>query len=90
MIKSKENNIAYVDGDYKMLVDFLIEEKKIKKMLFQTNDSRHHYTNLSVVNFLSIWRIKISKEKLSTKSEQNKKGSLGTGTVRIPFCLNLL
>ena len=73
----KEENIGKIflisgDGDYKMLVDFLIEEKKFGKMLFpnrQFASSLYKKLGSEYFDYLESVRDKISQKK--------EKGSLG-------------
>jgi uncharacterized LabA/DUF88 family protein len=73
----KENfdQIALIsgDGDYKNLVDFLIEENKFKKILFPNKkyaSSLHKKLGSEYFDFLE-------NDAVKNKIQQNKKGSLG-------------
>ena len=53
-LKEKFHKVVLVtgDGDYKMLVDFLIEQKKFEKLLFPNRKYRSSlYKSLSSTNF---------------------------------------
>jgi len=53
------------DGDYKMLIDFLIEENKFAKILFPDSDFASSLYKNWVLHFLTIWIPRILETKLS-------------------------
>lgn len=67
------------DGDYKMLVDFLIEEKRFEKVLFPNRKYRSSlYKELSNKYFAYL-DDKDTKEKIAKKEyRQKEKGALGS------------
>lgn len=61
------------DGDYKMMVDFLIEEKRFKKLLFPDQKRASSlYKNIALS-----YRANLSEKDVRKKIEQKEKGSLG-------------
>jgi len=61
------------DGDYKMLVDFLIEENKFKKILFPNKKFASSLYRQLGSEFFD-W---LENRSIKSKIKQNKKGSLG-------------
>mgnify|MGYP001617909844 CR=1 FL=1 len=83
-LKERFNKVVLVsgDGDYKMLVDFLIEQNKFEKILFPNREfASSLYKKLGSEYFDYL-------ENVKDKIEVKRKGLLRQLTVRIPFRLN--
>lgn len=74
-LKEKFNKVVLVsgDGDYKMLVDFLIEQGKFEKILFPNGKRRSSLYKSISINYYA--NLEDSKQKIEHKK---RKGSLGS------------
>ena len=67
------------DGDYKMLVDFLIQEDKFEKILFPNRKFRSSlYKSLTNKYFTYLDDADIKKKIIQGKNRQKEKGALGS------------
>jgi hypothetical protein len=78
--KEDFNDVILVsgDGDYKLLVDFLIEESRFCKILFPDRKFRSSLYNELSNNFFAYLDDLDVKNKISINSRQKEKGALGS------------